>query len=101
MLEDASGRPIMSELAGQSLSTWSPRGLQKLSATGLGGASIYNPSLLPLVAGSSPRLMGEATVLAGQAARPFINLANSGTQEQRNLAKLLMMRATQQGASNE
>jgi hypothetical protein len=101
MLEDASGRPIMSELAGQSLSTWSPRGLQKLSATGLGGASVYNPSLLPLVAGSSPRLMGEATVLAGQAARPFINLANSGTQEQRNLAKLLMMRATQQGASNE
>jgi hypothetical protein len=45
--------------------------------------------------------MGEATVLAGQAARPFINLANSGTQEQRNLAKLLMMRAAQQGASNE
>jgi hypothetical protein len=101
MLEDASGKPIMEQLAGQSLSTFTPRGLQKLSATGLGGASIYNPSLLPLVAGSSPRLMGEATVLAGKTARPFINLANSGTQEQRNLAKLLMMRATQQGASNE
>jgi hypothetical protein len=101
MLEDASGKPIMEQLAGQSLSTWTPRGLQKLSATGLGGASIYNPSLLPLVAGSSPRLTGEATLLAGQAARPFINLANSGTQEQRNLAKLLMMRATQQGAGNE
>ena len=101
MLEEASGKPIMSELAGQALSTWSPRGLQKLSATGLGGASVYNPSLLPLVAGSSPRLMGEATVLAGKAARPVINLASSGTQEQRNLAKLLMMRAAQQGASNE
>jgi len=101
MLEEASGKPIMSELAGQSLSSFTPRGLQKLSATGLGGASVYNPSLLPLVVGSSPRLMGEATVLAGQAARPFINLANSGTQEQRNLAKLLMMRAAQQGASNE
>jgi hypothetical protein len=101
MLEEASGKPIMSELAGQSLSSFTPRGLQKLSATGLGGASVYNPSLLPLVVGSSPRLMGEATVLAGQAARPFINLANSGTQEQRNLAKLLIMRAAQQGASNE
>ena len=101
MLEDASGRPIMEELAGQALSTWSPRGLQKLSATGLGGASLYNPSLLPLVAGSSPRLTGEATILAGKASRPVINLANSGTQEQRNLAKLLMMRAAQQGASNE
>jgi hypothetical protein len=101
MLEDASGRPIMSELAGQSLSTWTPRGMQKLSASGLGGASFINPSLAPLVAMSSPRLMGEATVLAGQAARPVINLANSGTPEQRKLAKLLIMRATQQGASNE
>lgn len=101
MLEDASGKPIMSELAGQALSTWSPRGLQKLSATGLGGASLYNPSLIPLVAGSSPRLMGEATVLAGKAARPVINLANSGTQEQRNLAKLLIMKAATQGATNE
>ena len=101
MLEEASGKPIMSELAGQSLSSITPRGLQKLSATGLGGASVYNPSLLPLVVGSSPRLMGEATILAGKAARPVINLANSGTQEQRNLAKLLMMRAAQQGASNE
>ena len=101
MLEDASGRPIMEELAGQSLSTWSPRGLQKLSATGLGGASLYNPSLIPLVAGSSPRLMGEATVLAGKASRPVINLANSGTPEQRKLAKLLIMKAAQQGASNE
>lgn len=101
MLQDASGKPILEELAGQSLSTWSPRGLQKLSATGLGGASLYNPSLLPLVAGSSPRLTGEATVLAGKAARPVINLANSGTQEQRNLAKLLMMKAAQQGATNE
>lgn len=101
MLEEASGRPIMQELAGQSLSTWSPRGLQKLSATGLGGASLYNPSLIPLVAGSSPRLMGEATVLAGKASRPVINLANSGTPEQRKLAKLLIMKAAQQGASNE
>ena len=101
MLEEASGRPIMQELAGQSLSTWSPRGLQKLSATGLGGASLYNPSLLPLVAGSSPRLMGEATVLAGKASRPVINLANSGTPEQRKLAKLLIMKAAQQGATNE
>jgi hypothetical protein len=39
--------------------------------------------------------------MAGKAAKPFINLANSGTQEQRNLAKLLMMKAAQQGVSNE
>lgn len=101
MLEDASGKPIMEELAGQSLSSITPRGLQKLSASGFTGASMVNPTFIPLAAASSPRLGGEATVLAGKAARPFINLANSGTQEQRNLAKLLMMRAAQQGATNE
>jgi hypothetical protein len=101
MLEDASGKPIMEQLAGQSLNTWTPRGLQKLSASGLATGSFYNPSFIPFLAGSSPRLMGEATMLAGQTARPFINLANSGTPEQQKLAKLLIMRAAQQGASNE
>jgi hypothetical protein len=53
---------------------------------------------LPL---QSPRLVGEVAYATGKAAKPVINLANSGTQEQRNLAKLLMMKAAQQGASNE
>jgi hypothetical protein len=64
----------------------------------IGASGLAPLATLPL---QSPRLMGEATYAAGKAARPFINLANSGTQEQRNLAKLLMMRAAQQGASNE
>jgi hypothetical protein len=101
MLEQTSGRPIMSQLAGQSLSSVTPRGIQQLSASGLTGASLINPSFLPLVAMSSPRLMGETTVLAGKASRPFINLANSGTPEQRQLARLLIMKAAQQGATNE
>jgi hypothetical protein len=45
--------------------------------------------------------MGEASILAGKASRPVINLANSGTPEQRKLAKLLIMKAAQQGATNE
>jgi hypothetical protein len=101
MLEQASGKPIMSQLAGQSLNSVTPRGLQQLSASGLTGASLINPVFSPLVAMSSPRLMGEATILAGQASRPFVNLANSGTPEQRQLAKLLIMKAAQQGATNE
>jgi hypothetical protein len=101
MLEQASGKPIMSQLAGQSLSSLTPRGLQQLSASGLTVASTFNPSFAPLVAMSSPRLMGEATVLAGQASRPFVNLANSGTKEQRQLAKLLTMKAAEQGVTNE
>lgn len=101
MLEDASGKPIMSQLAGQSLSSPMPRGIQKLSATGLTGASLVNPMFAPLVAMSSPRLMGEATILAGQASRPIVNLANSGTPEQRKLAKLLIMNSATKGATNE
>ena len=101
MLEQASGKPIMSQLAGQSLSSVTPRGLQQLSASGLTAASLFNPSFAPLVAMSSPRLMGEATVLAGKASRPFVNLANTGTPEQRQLAKLLIMKAAEQGVTNE
>jgi hypothetical protein len=64
----------------------------------LGMEGLLPLATLPL---QSPRVVGEGAYLAGKAAKPFINLANSGTQEQRNLAKLLMMKAAQQGASNE
>ena len=102
MLEQASGKPIMAQLAGQSLSTFTPRGLQKVlpSITGA-GAYALDPMLLATLPAQSPRLMGEATILAGKASRPVINLANSGTPEQRRIAKLLMMKAAEQGATNE
>jgi hypothetical protein len=102
MLEQASGKPIMAQLAGQSLSTFTPRGLQKVlpSVTGA-GAYALDPMLLAALPAQSPRLMGEATILAGKASRPVINLANSGTPEQRRIAKLLMMKAAEQGATNE
>jgi hypothetical protein len=102
MLEQASGKPIMAQLAGQSLSSFTPRGLQKVlpSITGA-GAYALDPMLLATLPAQSPRLMGEATILAGKASRPVINLANSGTPEQRRIAKLLMMKAAEQGATNE
>jgi hypothetical protein len=109
ILKKESGVDLMPTLAGQALNTYVPRGLHRIipsftAGSGITGAMTIGASglaplaTLPL---QSPRLMGEATYAAGKAARPFINLANSGTQEQRNLAKLLMMRAAQQGASNE
>jgi hypothetical protein len=49
----------------------------------------------------SPRLVGEAVYGAGRASRPVLDLANSGTPEQRRLAKLLIMKAAEQGATNE
>lgn len=102
MLEQASGKPIMAQLAGQALSSPTPRGLQRLlpSVTGA-GAFTLDPILLATLPAQSPRLMGEATILAGKASRPVINLANSGTPEQRRIAKLLMMKAAQEGATNE
>jgi hypothetical protein len=97
MLEQASGKPIMAQLAGQALSSPTPRGLQRMlpSFTGAGALAL-DPTLLATLPLQSPRLMGEATMLAGKASRPFINLANSGTPEQRQLAKLLIMKAAQE-----
>jgi len=102
MLEQASGKPIMAQVAGQALSSPTPRGLQRVlpSFTGAGAYAI-DPMLLATLPLQSPRLMGEATILAGKASRPVINLANSGTPEQRRIAKLLMMKAAEQGAINE
>jgi hypothetical protein len=102
MLEQASGKPIMAQLAGQALSSPMPRGLQRMlpSVTGA-GAFALDPMLLATLPAQSPRLMGEATILAGKASRPVINLANSGTPEQRRIAKLLMMKAAEEGATNE
>lgn len=96
-LEQASGKPIMAQLAGQALSSPTPRGLQRVlpSFTGLGAVTL-DPMYLATLPAQSPRLMGEATILAGKASRPVINLANSGTPEQRQLAKLLIMKAAQE-----
>lgn len=96
-LEQASGKPIMAQLAGQALSSPTPRGLQRVlpSFTGLGALAL-DPMYLATLPAQSPRLMGEATILAGKASRPVINLANSGTPEQRQLAKLLIMKAAQE-----
>jgi len=103
------GVDLMPALAGQSLNTWIPRGMHRIvpeltAGSAIGGVALAGPAglaplaTLPL---QSPRLVGEATYKAGQIARPVLDLANSGTPEQRKLAKLLIMRAAQQGATNE
>lgn len=70
-LEQQGGRELMPALAGQALSDWFPRGLQR--ATGPAGAiglSFVNPVAgVASAAMSSPRLMGEAMYGAGQASR--------------------------------
>jgi hypothetical protein len=109
ILKQKSGVDLMPALAGQALNTYVPRGLHRIvpeltAGSAIGGVALAGPAglaplaTLPL---QSPRLVGEATYAAGKMARPVLNLANSGTPEQRKLAKLLIMRAAQQGATNE
>ena len=67
-LKEAGASTVTEKLAGQSLSSVSPRGLGKLVAAGTVGAAYFNPAILALLAMESPRLMGEATYYGGKSA---------------------------------
>ena len=69
-LEAGGGQEIMPALAGQALNSWTPRGMQGLAATGLGGFGIANPATLAALPATSPRLMGEAAYGLGRLTRP-------------------------------
>lgn len=70
-LRQAGGQDFMPALAGQSLSTAMPRGIQS-ALSGTGGAGLAFTGNIPAAAGlaavSSPRLMGETFYGAGKAA---------------------------------
>jgi hypothetical protein len=65
------GIPITPALAGQALSKVTPRGIQAAGTIGTAGllSQVSNPLTAAYLAGSSPRLVGEASYLAGQGAR--------------------------------
>lgn len=78
-LEQQGSRQLMPALAGQALSEWTPRGLQRATsiptaflAQGVGGLPLAGVSL----ATSSPRLMGEAAYGAGQVAKGLLDVQN-------------------------
>lgn len=82
-LEEQGGREIMPALAGQSLNTWTPRGLGGAVAggLGLGGYAVGGaPLAVSMLAAQSPRLMGEAALKTGQAARLLEQGYNIPTQ---------------------
>jgi len=109
VLRQETGVDLMPAVAGQSLNTLTPRGLQRVlpsitATSGVTGAALAGPAAaIPLATlpFQSPRLVGEAVYGAGRASRPVLDLANSGTPEQRQLAKLLIMKAAEQGARDE
>jgi hypothetical protein len=71
-LEQQGGRELMPALAGQALSSWTPRGMGGAVAGGLGmgGYAMGGPALaVPILSAQSPRLMGEAAMAAGRGTR--------------------------------
>jgi|TARA_B110000503_G_scaffold35622_1_gene58212 hypothetical protein len=78
-LDDAGGYFLLPRLAGQALNNVAPRGLQDVTATGVGASSITNPANLAAIPFMSPRVMGEAANAAGVAARkiqPAVDLVS-------------------------
>jgi len=70
---------IMPQLAGQLLSSPTPRGLATVGAgAGAVAALATNPFALPALAATSPRLVGETVNAGGRAARLAEQLANMG-----------------------
>lgn len=65
---EARGADILPAVAGQAMSSITPRGLQGLAATGTGVAGLANPAFLAALPFQSPRLMGEAAYKLGRAA---------------------------------
>lgn len=74
-LQREGGQDFMPALAGQSLSSITPRGLSGLVASGAGAAGFMSGGLpgaaaaLPVLAAQSPRIVGEAAYGVGKAAR--------------------------------
>ena len=64
-MTEQGGKDILPALAGQSLSSWTPRGMGAAVATGLAGGSVINPTLLAPLAAQLPRLMGYGAIGTG------------------------------------
>jgi hypothetical protein len=104
------GNQIMPALAGQALSEWTPRGLQRVTAApeallayGAGGPVLAVADL----AASSPRLVGEAAYKYGQMAnainkakQPISNIFNKlpVSAQEAKLAALLAAQSNQKGS---
>ena len=91
LVESGAGN-LMPKLAGQSLSSWTPRGLHTITPAGIGAGALLtgNPAALAGIALTSPRLMGEAAYYAGRAASPSAHVLNNiDPAKAAELAKLL------------
>lgn len=88
---ESKGAEILPAIAGQSMSSMTPRGLQGLSAGGIGAAGVMtsNPIALGLLPLTSPRLVGEAAYGLGAMNRGVGKVAATGGDK---LSQLLAQR---------
>lgn len=76
-LEKAGATEFLPALAGQTLSSMTPRGLGKLTAGGtIGGGVAVDPKLFALMPFQSPRLMGETAYYGGKGGHLAAKLAD-------------------------
>lgn len=99
-LQQQGGQDLMPALAGQAMSSWTPRGLAGQGAAlgiGAGGALTVNPAALAALPLTSPRLVGMGAYGLGRATRNVPKLTDA---ELRNIARMLTTQGIQ-GAINE
>jgi hypothetical protein len=99
-LQEQGGQDLMPALAGQALSSFTPRGLAGQGAAlgiGAGGALTVNPMALAALPLTSPRLVGMGAYGLGRATRNIPQLTDA---ELRNMARILTTQGVQ-GAINE
>jgi hypothetical protein len=99
-LQNQGGQDLMPALAGQALSSYTPRGLAGQGAAlgiGAGGALTVNPMALAALPLTSPRLVGMGAYGLGRATRDIPKLTDA---ELKNMARMLTTQGIQ-GATNE
>jgi hypothetical protein len=99
-LQNQGGEDLMPALAGQALSSFTPRGLAGQGAAlgiGAGGALTVNPMALAALPLTSPRLVGMGAYGLGKATKDIPKLTDA---ELKNIARMLTTQGIQ-GATNE
>ena len=84
---ESNGADLLAPIAGQAMSSYTPRGLSGLAASGGGIAALAtNPAALAALPATSPRLVGEAAYKLGAANR---GIANAGSATANRLSQLV------------
>lgn len=84
-LEKQGGRELIPALAGQAMTSATPRGLQGLAASGTALYGLTNPAFLSMLPAQSPRLVGELAYKLGQASGGANNLSRAINSKTGNL----------------